>query len=140
MGCFFKRQKSVAIVKTFQKVLDDSTELHSKRKPNKIWVDKRSEFYIRSIKSWLQDNNIEMYLTHNEGKSVVDHVTISKYKNIFTIGCTPNLSEEVFVNSKIKNTVPWTYVINDSNGEKIIGTFMKKSCKKQIKNNLRYKK
>ena len=58
----------------------------------------------------------------------------------FAIGCTPNLSEEVFVNSKIKNTVPWTYVINDSNGEKIIGTFMKKSCKKQIKKNLRYKK
>ena len=46
----------------------------------------------------------------------------SKYKNIFAKGCTPNWSEEVFVVSKIKNTVPWTYVINDLNGEDIIGT------------------
>ena len=82
MGCFLKRQKSVAIVKTFQEVLDDSMELHSKTKPNKIWVDKKSEFYIRSIKSWLQDNNIEMYLTHNEGKC---YVTISKYKHVFLL-------------------------------------------------------
>ena len=40
-------------------------------KPNKIWVDKDSKVYNRSIKFWLQDNNIEMYSTHNEGKSVV---------------------------------------------------------------------
>ena len=43
----------------------------SKCKPNKIWVDKGSEFCNRSMKSCLQDNNIEMYSTHNEGKSVV---------------------------------------------------------------------
>ena len=46
-----------------------------------------------------------------------DHVRISKYKNIFGKGYTRNWSEEVFVISKIKNTVPWTYVINDLNGE-----------------------
>ena len=46
---------------------------------------------------------------------VGDHVRISKYKNIFAKGYTPNQSEEVFVVSKIKNTFPWTYVINDLN-------------------------
>ena len=41
------------------------------KKTNKIWVDQGSEFYNRSIKSWLEKNDIEMYSTHNEGKSVV---------------------------------------------------------------------
>ena len=61
-----KVKKGVSIVNVFQKILDDS-----KRKPNKIWVDKGSEFYNNSFKKWLQDNDIAMYLTHNEGKSVV---------------------------------------------------------------------
>ena len=53
---------------------------------------------------------------------VGDHVTISKYKNIFAKGYTQNWSEEVFV----KNTVPWTYVISDTNGKETIGTFYEK--------------
>ena len=53
---------------------------------------------------------------------VGDNVRISKYKNIFAKGYTPNWSEAVLIISKIKNTVPWTYVINDLNGEEIIGT------------------
>ena len=61
---------------------------------------------------------------------VGDHVRISKYKNIFAKGYTPNWSEEVFVVSKIKNTVPWTYVINDLNGEEIIETFYEKELQK----------
>ena len=61
---------------------------------------------------------------------VGDHVRISKYKNIFAKGYTPNWSEEVFVVSKIKNTVPWTYVINDLNGEEITGTFYEKELQK----------
>ena len=48
---------------------------------------------------------------------------ISKYKNIFAKGYMPNWSEEVFIIKKVKNTVPWTYVMNDLNGEEIIGTF-----------------
>ena len=40
-------------------------------KPNQIWVDKRSDFYNRSIKSWFEDNDIELYLTHSESKSIV---------------------------------------------------------------------
>ena len=58
---------------------------------------------------------------------VGDHVSISKYKNIFAKGYTPNLPEEVFVIKKVKNTAPWTYVINDLNGDETIGTFMKKN-------------
>ena len=59
-----------------------------------------------------------------------DHVRISKYKNIFAKGYKPNWSEEVFIITKIKNTVPWTYVINDLNGEEIIGAFYKKELQK----------
>ena len=61
---------------------------------------------------------------------VGDHARISKYKNIFGKGYTPNQSEEVFVISKIKNTVPWTYVINDSKSEEIVGTFYEKELQK----------
>ena len=61
---------------------------------------------------------------------VGDYVRVSKYKNIFAKGYTPNWFKEVFVVSKIKNTVPWTYVINDLNGEEIIGTFYKKELQK----------
>ena len=55
-----------------------------------------------------------------------DHVRILKYKNIFAEGYMPNWSEEIFVISTIENAVPWTYVINDLNGEEIIGTFYEK--------------
>ena len=61
-----KDKKGVSIFNAFPKILDDS-----KRKPNKIWVDKGSEFYNRSMKSWLQKNDIAIYSTHNEGKSVL---------------------------------------------------------------------
>ena len=184
-----KDKKGMGIVKAFQRILKQSNS-----KPNEIWVDKGSEFYNAYFKKWLRDNNIVMYSTHNEGKSVVaerlirtlksrknyvtsisknvyidklddivdeynntyhttikmkpidvkdntyintskeisnkdpkfkvgDHVKISKYKNIFARGYMPNWSEEVFVIKKVKNAVPWTYVINDLNGEEIIGTF-----------------
>ena len=61
---------------------------------------------------------------------VGDRVRISKYKNIFAKGFTPNWSEEVFVIKNVKNTVPWTSVINDLNGEEIIGTFYEKELQK----------
>ena len=59
-------------------------------------------------------------------KIVGNHVRISKYKNIFAKGCTQNQSEEVFVIKKVKDTVPWTYNINDLNDDEIIGTFYEK--------------
>ena len=204
-----KDKKGISIVKAFQSILKQS---NSKRrvedtsaqhvKPNKIWVDKGSEFYNAYFKKWLRDNDIVMYSTHNEGKSVLaerfirtlkskiykymtsisknvyidklddivdeynntyhttikmkpidvkdntyintskeinnkdpkfkvgDYVRISKYKNIFAKGYMPNWSEEVFVIKKIKNTIRWTYVINDLNGEEIIGTFYEKRIAK----------
>ena len=61
---------------------------------------------------------------------VDDHVRISKYKNIFAKGYVPNWSEEVFLISKIKKTVPWTYVISDLNGEEIVGTFYENELQK----------
>ena len=69
-----------------------------------------------------------------------DLVRISKYKNIFAKGYTPNWSEEVFVVSKIKNTVPWTYVINDLSGEEIIGTFYEKELQKTNQKEFRIEK
>ena len=61
---------------------------------------------------------------------VGDRVRISKYKNIFAKGYMPNWSEEVFVTKKVKNTVPWTYVINDLNSEEIVGRFYEKELQK----------
>ena len=52
----------------------------------------------------------------------------------------PNWSEEVFIISKIKNTVPWTYVINALNGEENIGTFYEKELQKTNQKNLEQKK
>ena len=59
-------KRGITTTNAFQKILDESN-----RKPNKIWVDKSSEFYNRSVKSWLEKDAISMYSTHNEGKSVV---------------------------------------------------------------------
>ena len=199
-----KDKKGVSIVKAFQSILKQSN-----RKPNKIWVDKGSEFYNTSFKKWLRDNDIVMYSTNNEGKSVVaerfirtlkskymtsisknvyidklddivnecnniyhttiklkhidvkdntyintdketndkdpkfkvgDRVRISKYKNIFAKGYTPNRPAEVFVIKKVKNTVPWTYVTNDLNGEEIMGTFYEKEFQKTSQEEFRIEK
>ena len=65
---------------------------------------------------------------------VGDYARISKYKYIFAKGYMPNWSEEIFIIKKIKNTVPWTYVLNDLYGEEMIG-FMKMNCKRLIKKN-----
>ena len=71
---------------------------------------------------------------------VSDHVRISKYKNIFAKGCTPNWSEEVFAVNNIKNTVPWIYVANDLNGEKITGSFYEKKLQKSNQKQFRIEK
>ena len=71
---------------------------------------------------------------------VSDHVKISKYRNIFAKGYTPNWSEEVFVIKKVKNTVPWIYVINDLNVEEITGTFYEKELQKTNQEEIRIQK
>ena len=212
-----KDKKNISIVKAFQIILKQSNRCAKCTsaqhvKPNKILVDKGSEFYNASFKKLLRDNDIVMYSTHNEGKSVVaerfirtlkskiykymtavsknmyidklddivneynntyhttikmkpidvedntfintnkeinnkdpkfkvgDRVRISKYKNIFAKGYSPNWSEELFVIKKVKNTVPWTYVVNDLNGEEITGTFYEKELQKTSQEEFRIEK
>ena len=194
-----KDKRGTTIANAFQIVLDSS-----KRKPNKIWVDQGSEFYNNVFKRWLKDNDIEMYSTHIEAKSVVaerfirtlknkiyklmtavsknvyfdvldrivdkcnstnhgtikmkpidvksdsfveyneesnekdprfkvgDHVRISRYKNVFAKGYTPNWSKEVFVVKEVKNTVPSTYIIRDLSNEEIISSFYEKELQKTL--------
>ena len=203
-----KDKEGISIVHAFDKIIKQSNR-HAKGtsaqhiKPNKIWVDQGSEFYNRDFKKWLSDNNIEMYSTYNEGKSVVaerfirtlkntlykhmtatsknvyynvsdgvvskynntkhstikmkpidvknnkrmytdehnekdcrfkvgDRVRISKFKNIFAKGYTPNWSKEIFIVDKINDTVPYTSNIKDLNDEEIIGSFYDKELQKNM--------
>ena len=71
-------------------------------------IDVKDNTYIDFGKE-VNDNDLKF--------KVGDHVRISQYKNIFAKGYTPDWSEEIFVIQKIENTVPWTYIINDLNGE-----------------------
>ena len=100
-------------------------------------VNKCNNTYHRTIKLKPVDVKDDTYI--NIGKEindkdpkfkVGDHVRVSK-------GYTPNWSEEVFVISKVKNTVPWTYVINYLNSEKIIGIFYEKELQKPNKKEFR---
>ena len=84
-------------------------------------VDVKGTIYIDSSKE-VNDKDPKF--------EVGDHVWISKYKNIFPKGYTPNWSEEIFVIKKVKNTVPWIYVISDFKGEEIIETFYEKELQK----------
>ena len=86
-----KDKKGVAITNAFQKSLKESD-----RKPNKIWVDKGSEFYNNSFKKWLKDNNIEIYLIHNEGKSVIAEKFIRTLKTTIYKQMT-SLSKNVYI-------------------------------------------
>ena len=71
-----KDKKRISIVNAFDKIIKQS-----KRKPNKIWVDQGREFYNRDFKRWLSDNNIIMYFTYNDCKSVVAEIFIRTLKN-----------------------------------------------------------
>ena len=71
-----KDKKEITIVNAFQSILNNS-----KRKQGKLWVDQGSEFYKKSFKKMLEDNDIKMYLTYNEGKSVVAERFIRTLKN-----------------------------------------------------------
>ena len=71
---------------------------------------------------------------------VGDHVKISKYKNIFAKGYSQNWSEDVFVVSKAKDTVSWTYTISDLNCEPIAGSFYEKKLEKTCHEKFRIRK
>ena len=110
-------------------------------------VNKYNNTVHRTIKMKLIDVTSDSYAEYNEDSNVTnpkfkvgDHVRISKYKNIFAKGYTPNWSEEVFVINKIKNTVPWTYAISDLNGEEITGSFYEKELQKTSQKEFRIEK
>ena len=65
-----------------------------------------------------------------------NHVRISISKKIFAKECAPNCSEEVSMIKKVKNTVPWIFVISNLNDEEIFESSIKNNCKKQIKQTL----
>ena len=192
-----KDKKGISIVNAFNKIIKQSG-----KKTNKIWVDQGSEFYNNNFKKWLSDNDIIIYSTYNEGKSVVaerfirtlknklykhmtttgknvyydilddvvnkyndnkhstikmkpidigdnnkrvyidernekdsrfkvgDRVRISKFKNIFAKGYTPNWSKEIFIVDKINDTVPYTYNLKGLNDAEIIGSFYDRELQK----------
>ena len=92
-----KDKKGVSIVNAFQSILKKFN-----KKPNKIWLDKGSEFYNNSFQKWLQDNDIVMYSTHNEGKSVVAERFIRTLKNKIYKYMT-SISKNVYID-KFNNT------------------------------------
>ena len=99
-----KTKKAVSIVNSFQKIISKG------RKPNKIWVQQGSGFYNNSFKDFLKINNIEMYSTYNEGKSVVAERFIRTLKNKIFKHLTA-ISKNVYFNAlddivdKYNNTV-----------------------------------
>ena len=114
--------------------LDDIVNEHNNTHHRKIKmepIDFKDNTYI-DFKKQINDKDLKF--------KVGNQVRISKYKSIFAKGYTPNWSEEVFVIKKVKNTVTWTYVINDLNGEQIIGTFYEKELQKTNQQEFRIKK
>ena len=100
-------------------------------------VNKYNNTIHRTIKMKPIDVTNDSLAEYNEDSNkrnpkfkIGDHLRISKHKNIFAKGYAPYWSEEIFVIKKVKNTVPWTYVINDLNNEKIIGSFYEKELQK----------
>ena len=110
-------------------------------------VNKYNNTVHRSIKMRPIDVIDDSFAEYNEDFNIKgpkfkvgDYVRISKYKNIFAKGYTPNWSEEVFLVSKIKNTVPWIYVISALNGEPIFGSFYEKELQKTSQEKFRVEK
>ena len=93
-------------------------------------IDVTSGSYVE----YSEDSNVTM-----PKFKIGDHVRILKYKNIFGKGYTQNWSE-VFVVSTIKDTIQWTYMISDLNGEKIAGSFCEKELQKTSQEKFRIEK
>ena len=114
--------------------LDDIVHKYNNKKHRTIKmnpIDVKDNTYIDFGKE-VNDNDPKF--------KVGDQVRISTYKNIFAKGYIPNWSEEVFIIKQIKNTVPWTYVINDLNGQEIIGTFYENELQRTNQQGFRIEK
>ena len=107
-------------------VLDDIVNEYKNTKHNTIKMKPKD----------VKIDNKRVYIDeYNEKDSrfkVGDRVRISKFKNIFAKGYTPNWSKEIFNVNKINDTVPYTYNINDLNDEEIIGSFYDRELQKSI--------
>ena len=110
-------------------------------------VNKYNNTVHKTIKMKPTQVTNDFYAEYNEDVNkkdpkfkVGDHVRISKYKIVFAKGYTPNSSEDVFVISKIKKTVPWTCVVNDLSGQKIAGRFYENELQKTSPEKFRIKK
>ena len=110
-------------------------------------VNKYNNTVHRTIKMKPIDVTCDSFAEYNEDSNKInskfkvgDHVRISKQSNIFAKRYAPDWSEEIFIVSKIKNTVPWTYVINDPNGEDITGSFYEKELQKTNQEEFRIEK
>ena len=138
--------KSV-IAERFTRTLKNKIYKHMTSLSKNVYIDrsddivkKYNNIYHKSIKMKPLDVKDNTYIEFkkeindkNPKFKVGDHVRISKYKNILTKGHIPNWSEEIFIIKKIKNTVPWTYVIVMV--KKLLVRFMKMNCKRLIKKN-----
>ena len=132
------------VAERFIRTLKTKTYKYMTSISKNVYIDKLDDIvneynntYHRTIKMKpvdVKDNtyiDFEKEVNDKDPKfKIGDHIRISKYKNIFAKGYTPNWFEEVFVIKKVENTVSWTYIINDLKGEKIIGTFYEKELQK----------
>ena len=110
-------------------------------------VDEYNNTYNRTLRMKPIDVKRDSFAEYNEESNekdpkfkVDDHVRFSKYKTIFAKGYAPNWSEEIFVIKKIKNTVPWTHIMSNLNGEEIVGSFSEEELQKSKEKNLELKK
>ena len=107
-------------------VLDDVVNKYNNTKYNTIKMKPKD----------IRDHNNRVYIDeHNKKDSrfnIGDSVRISKFKNIFAKGYTPNWSREIFIINKINDTVPYTYNIKDLNDEEIIGSFYDRELQKTV--------
>ena len=140
-----KDKKGTTIVNAIQSILNKS-----KRKQNKIWVDQGSEFYNNNFKKWLKDNDVTMYSTHNERRSVVAERFIRNLKNKIYRHMT-SISKYVYfvvlddIVDKYNNTYHSTIKmkpidVKDNNFTKYIEESNKKDPKLKINDHVRISK
>ena len=110
-------------------------------------VNKYNNTYCSTIKIKPVDVKSNTYINSSKESNDKDSkfkvgvvVKISKYKSIFAKVYTPNWSELVFVTKKVKNTMPWTYIISDLKGENIVGMFYQKELQKPNQKEFRVEK
>ena len=110
-------------------------------------VDEYNNTYYKTIKVKPVDIKDNTYIDFGKEVNdkdlkfkIGDQVRISKYKSVFAKRYMPNWSEEVFIIKKVKNTIPWTYVINGLNGKEITGAFYEKELQKTNQQKFRIEK